>query len=257
MAAIVGVVAVVVIQALTGSIDQTGWGAAEKGFMDVIPIVIAASAILGTFAFIGGGPAAVTYIRYKRWEQFGIRLKLAYEAKFGYSNPAFNEEVDCLVLTKEQNESRLKRLARFVEVKFVIPEEERLAETVKTEMLARGYERAHEAFHVSHNHNFREQLEAKMVQDPTFIGSVVSGVIGAALATEGATRLKSRAESSPAYKPDAGYEEEVYVKKPVLEPIIFFEPEKVAVTAVKKHSGQARHSNEAVLDRRPYGDNYN
>jgi hypothetical protein len=248
--AFMGVISLVIIRTVTSELDMTGWSGTEKGLFDILPIVMCACVVLGVFGTLVGGPAAVTYVTYKKWEQFGIRLKLAYEAKFGYSNPAFNEEVDGLVLsmrsnskgeglTKEQNEKRLKRLARFVEVKFVIPEEERLAETEKTEMLARGYERAHQEFHIQHDNRFRQHVETQMQQDPRFLGQFAIGALAAVAASEGATKLEPRVEPKPEYKPDAEYKEEVYVPKPVFEPIIFIEPEKVAVPAVKNRSWRA------------------
>ena len=250
VSAITGVISLVVVQTLISELDISEWNGGLKGLIDMLPIVMWACVVLSVFSAFVGGPAAVTYVRYKKWEQFGIRLKVAYEAKFGYSNPAFNEEVDSLVLSmrshskgegsaKEQNEGRLKRLARFVEVKFVIPEEERLAETEKTEMLARGYERAHQEFHIQHDNRFRQHIETQMQQDPHFIGQFAMGTLAALAASESAVKLEPRVGPKPEYKPDAEYKEEVYEPKPAFEPIIFIEPETVAVPAVRKRSWRA------------------
>lgn len=77
------------------------------------------------------------------WEDFGERLKVAYAAKFGGDNPAFNQEVDAMILqcktmkkgigdTKKSAELRLKNYAHMCEIPFVIPEEEHLTEEEKT-----------------------------------------------------------------------------------------------------------------------------
>jgi phage shock protein PspC (stress-responsive transcriptional regulator) len=59
-------------------------------------------------------------------ESYADSLKRAYEAKFGYENPAFNEEVDAHIkavenlrkgYTRAVHRDKLKRLEKFVEVK--------------------------------------------------------------------------------------------------------------------------------------------
>jgi len=58
-------------------------------------------------------------------ESYRDRLVRAYEAKFGYSNPAFNEEVDAHIkaveylakgYTRAVHRDKLKRLEKFVEL---------------------------------------------------------------------------------------------------------------------------------------------
>lgn len=102
--------------------------------------------VLGAMATFAG--TAIVY-RYHKWNEFGKRLKEAYAAKYGYMNPAYNEQVDIRVRamralsrhtlqgTKEANEEALKQLAHMVEVKYVIPFEDRLSETEKTELIAK------------------------------------------------------------------------------------------------------------------------
>lgn len=79
--------------------------------------------------------------RHLKWKAFGNRIKVAYSAKFCGENTAFTEEVDQLILameslgngaTKKTQLGRLKRLAKFVEVPFAVPEEDRLSEEEKT-----------------------------------------------------------------------------------------------------------------------------
>lgn len=61
------------------------------------------------------------------WDSFGIRLKVAYSAKYGGKNPAFNEEVDRHIATVKAlgngytraiTMDWLKRVARMVEISF-------------------------------------------------------------------------------------------------------------------------------------------
>jgi hypothetical protein len=114
--------------------EPTLWGT-------VVPIVLSCCVIVGVFLFMNGDSVVRKYIRYKRWDSFGNRMKVAYSAKFGGRNPAFDEAVDQHVLamkslgkgyTKTIDKEWMKRMAKFVEVPFVIPEEERLSEEDKT-----------------------------------------------------------------------------------------------------------------------------
>lgn len=61
-----------------------------------------------------------------RWEAYGQRLKNAYEAKYGYKNPAFDEEVDSHIrqmqhlgkgFTRSIAKGWLKRMRRMTEAK--------------------------------------------------------------------------------------------------------------------------------------------
>ena len=108
----------------------------------MLPVVFIGMMIIFAVTAMFGGAA---YVTYKKWTDFGHRLKLAYEGKFGYRNSGFDEEVDACVRvmralghgpTKDTMEERLRGLARFVEVPFIIPEEDHLAEEVKTEELS-------------------------------------------------------------------------------------------------------------------------
>jgi len=86
---------------------------------------------------------------YFMWTAFGNRLKAGYSAKFGGSNSAFTEEVDQHInavralgkgYTKTLNIEKLKTISKFVEVPFVIPEEERLSEEAKVKEFKNGDE---------------------------------------------------------------------------------------------------------------------
>jgi hypothetical protein len=86
--------------------------------------------------------SGVVYYRYQKWGAFGNRMKAAYSSKFGGDNPAFSQEVDQHIkamqalgkgTTKTINEEWLKRMAKFVEIPYVVPEEEILSEIEKTE----------------------------------------------------------------------------------------------------------------------------
>ncbi len=83
------------------------------------------------------------------WNAYGNRLKTAYEAKFGYPNPEFNKMVDQHVkimesmgkgYTKDMAEDWIKQMAKFVEVPFAVPTEERLSEKNKTLLYAENRE---------------------------------------------------------------------------------------------------------------------
>ena len=126
---------------------QNGYNSGVVGIAQAMPLVYAVMIIMMVVATIFGGKAVVEYIKYKRWDDFGNRLKLAYTAKFGGENLAFNQEIDAMILqcktlsvksgdTKINAENRLRRYAHMVEVPYIIPEEEHLSETEKTEELA-------------------------------------------------------------------------------------------------------------------------
>ena len=142
MLVILGVGVLVGIELFVTSIDTSGWSPLLETFVvTVVPIVFACVIIVGIFQYFDSGSVVRKYIRYKRWDSFGNRMKVAYSAKFGGRNPAFDEAVDQHVLamkslgkgyTKTIDKQWMKRMAKFVEVPFVIPEEERLAEVDKT-----------------------------------------------------------------------------------------------------------------------------
>ena len=91
-----------------------------------IPIYIVALFVLVSLAqFWRYGYSGSDVIVYE--ESYADSLKRAYEAKFGYSNPAFNEEVDSHIkavenlrkgYTRAVHRDKLKRLEKFVEVKW-------------------------------------------------------------------------------------------------------------------------------------------
>jgi hypothetical protein len=151
--ALSGVAAIVVIEVLMNSLDTTDWNPAMVSIVTTLcPIIISISVILGVFKYFAGEEDTgerriVRIIRYKKWDAFGNRMKLAYSAKFGGKNPAFNNAVDQHILavkvlgkgyTKNINMQWLKRMAKFVEIPWAIPEEERLTEVEKTNSFS-GY----------------------------------------------------------------------------------------------------------------------
>jgi len=154
VAIVVGVALVPTIVETTNSLpDDTPAGI--QALVDVLPYVFVAVIILGAVAWIGHGvmdeDAKVVgkvgkYIRVKRWDQFGERMKVAYEAKFGFSSSDFNNQVDSHVkamralgkgYTKSVDMDWMKRMAKFVEVPWAIPEEEKWSETEKTRRFGR------------------------------------------------------------------------------------------------------------------------
>jgi hypothetical protein len=141
--ALMGVIGIVIIEGFFSGIDTKGWNSALTMIVTTfLPIVFAACIILGLFRwFIRDEGPAQHYIRYKKWDSFGNRMKAAYAAKFGGDNPEFDKVVDQHVLamktqgkgyTKDIDEQWMKRMAKFVEVPFAVPEEERLSEDDKT-----------------------------------------------------------------------------------------------------------------------------
>ena len=122
--------------------------AALKLLATNMPVVVALAGVIGMFLALVGGMEVYKYVKYKKWETFGNRLKEAYTAKFGYPNPAFEKEVDQHVLamralgkgdTKAVNEDWLRRMAKFVEVPWAVPEEEHLTEVEKTNEFDTGH----------------------------------------------------------------------------------------------------------------------
>lgn len=118
--------------------DNVTMPASAEAMISILPFILGAVLILGMFASIG---AVSNYVRVKKWRDFGGRMKEAYTAKFGYPNPGFEQEVDQHIKamealghgdTKSINESWLRRMATFVEIPYIIPEEELLSEVEKT-----------------------------------------------------------------------------------------------------------------------------
>ena len=104
----------------------------------LVPMALICGCILGLSK---GLPGRMVVEYYLHWNAFGNRLKVAYEAKFGYPNPEFNKEVDQHIkimesmgkgYVKEIAEDWLKRMAKFVGVPFAVPAEERMSEMDKT-----------------------------------------------------------------------------------------------------------------------------
>ena len=121
--------------------NDDSYSPAIKEIVGVLPVVYTVGVVVGTLSLFYVGERVT---RLLRWREFGNRLKVAYVAKFGYENIAFNEEVDnhtrimrtmSNMDTKQSAEDWLKRMAHMVEVKYVIPEEEYLSETEKTKQL--------------------------------------------------------------------------------------------------------------------------
>jgi hypothetical protein len=139
--AIVGVFAVVMVQDTINSQLPADASAPIKAlFADMGPLM-GVITVIAMFVAIFGGYKVVQYIRTKKWADFGNRMKAAYTAKFGYENTGFNEEVDQHIAvmhtlgkgyTKSLNEDWLKRMAKFVEIPYIIPEEEHESEEDKT-----------------------------------------------------------------------------------------------------------------------------
>jgi hypothetical protein len=132
---------------------DNGYNSAVVSMAGVLPIVYITFSILMIFVVIYGGQKVVEYIRYKRWDDFGNRLKLAYAAKFGGENLAFNQEIDSRILqcktmkkgmnadTKGAAERWLKQYAHMCEIPYVIPEEEHLSEVEKTKEFADTFDK--------------------------------------------------------------------------------------------------------------------
>lgn len=153
MLAIMGVVCVITIEVLMTSLDTEGWNPSVTVFVQtIVPIIFAATVIMATLRYFNAdssieGTGTRGYLkRYRLWKEFGARMKEAYIGKFGYRNPAFDEDVDLYIKavramgrgeTKKAKLEHLKMMARFVEVPFVIPYEEVWCEEDKVRMYKR------------------------------------------------------------------------------------------------------------------------
>jgi len=135
---VVGLSATVCVSWLLDSMDTSDWAPGVKSIAGILPAVLIITVVLSTMGMITGG---TMIYRHLKWKAFGNRIKVAYSAKFCGENTAFTEEVDQLILameslgngaTKKTQLGRLKRLAKFVEVPFAVPEEDRLSEEEKT-----------------------------------------------------------------------------------------------------------------------------
>lgn len=135
---VVGLASTVCVSWLLDSIDTSDWTSGAKSIAGILPYVLIITVVLSSTGMITGGTMIYKHLK---WKAFGNRLKVAYSAKFCGVNTAFTEEVDQLILameslgngdTKKTQLGRLKRLAKFVEVPFAVPEEERLSEGEKT-----------------------------------------------------------------------------------------------------------------------------
>ena len=111
---------------------------ASRVLISIMPIIYILVVIVGAMSIMFATNYIVTYLK---WRAFGNRLKAAYTAKFGGENIGFNQEVDQRInvmrslgkgSTKSLAEDWLKRIAKFVEVPWAIPVEERLSEAEKT-----------------------------------------------------------------------------------------------------------------------------
>jgi hypothetical protein len=143
MVGVAGAVAVTIVDSVLQGTGLSYASSSEKAVLDTLPVVIGVVGFAGMFASL---TTREVVERMKKWRDFGERLKVAYEAKYGYRNTAFDEEVDRHVLvmraitggrySKSLSETWLKRVAHMVEVSYAIPEEEEMSEEDKTEMLA-------------------------------------------------------------------------------------------------------------------------
>lgn len=96
---------------------------ASFGFIPlwIIPISLIITA-LAYYRWINHSEVVIT----EDYQPYGDKLKLAYEAKFGYRNPEFDKEIDQHIkvvenlgkgYTRTIHLNKLKRLAKFVEAK--------------------------------------------------------------------------------------------------------------------------------------------
>jgi len=231
-----GIICLIVIQALMSTIDTSDWSPAVSTFATtLIPIVMAGSIVLGIFKYFTGdedtaivGPIK-KYVRVKRWDQLGNRMKVAYEAKFGYANEDFNSQVDSHVkamralgqgYTKSIDMEWMKRMAKFVEVPWTVPEEEQLAEVDKTRSFNQPV--------VQTKTIVQDSIPQPVSQvtypsQPSEIFNTVGGVIGLALAAEMSEKKPEIKEvpKAPEFKPNFAYEVEVSEvdETPIVEPI--------------------------------------
>ena len=260
MMAITGIICLIVIETLINSIDTTGWNSAVTTFVStLVPIIMASTVVMGVFKMFAGDDDMETienkgyFKRYKIWGDFGNRLKAGYVAKFGYSNSAFDEDVDMHIsamralgkgTTKTINEEWIKRMAKFVEVPFNVPEEERWTEEEKVKTFKRGIP---PEVHRAKRTPMVEQAVAEQNQGMNQMGMLTGIAMGLAMAEEQTSQNnrqcwvetscktcdswdkalqkctlgRVRAKAEPEFKPDAGYEEEKYSvdETPKVEPV--------------------------------------
>jgi len=137
---IIGAVGFSVISSMAQSVSEnvTQASPAVSTLLGMIPIMYVIATILVVFGLITG---TVEVMKILKWSAFGNRMKVAYSAKFGGDNPGFDEEVDAHIkavkalgkgFTKSVDMDWLKKMAKFVEIPFVVPEEEYRSEEEKT-----------------------------------------------------------------------------------------------------------------------------
>lgn len=231
-AVVMGIITLIVITSLIGNLDTSQLSPLVATFATtLIPIVIAASVILGVCKYITGdedtaivGPIK-KYVRVKRWDQLGNRMKVAYEAKFGFVSEEFNSQVDSHVkamralgkgYTKSIDMEWMRRMAKFVEVPWIIPEEEQLAEVEKT----RSFNSETPTVTVVRDSIPQPVSQVNVPSHPSEIFNTVGSVIGLALAAEMSERAPVVKEEvkKPEFKPNFAYEIEEYTT-PVVDPI--------------------------------------
>ena len=130
--------------AVSGITTANGYSSTTVGMVGVVLVIFSAMIIFMMLRTMADKRQTELI---KSWDDFGNRLKLAYTAKFGGENPAFNQEVDSMILqcktlkkgigssAKTSAEMRLKEYAHMCEIPYIIPEEEYLSEVEKTEAL--------------------------------------------------------------------------------------------------------------------------
>lgn len=100
--------------------------AAQLAIMDSLPVIFGVAVLIGAFAYLVSPAGAPIRERFK-WAPYGRRLKRAYHAKYGYENPAFDDEVDNRIRvmrvqgkghTRTIASDWLKRISKMVEVPF-------------------------------------------------------------------------------------------------------------------------------------------
>jgi len=104
--------------------NSESYSTTVKSMVSLFPIMYAILAIIGIIQIWYQAPVIIYHFK---WIIYGERMKRAYRAKFGYDNKGFNEEVDQHILTmrtldegatRDINEDWLKRMAKFVEIKW-------------------------------------------------------------------------------------------------------------------------------------------
>jgi hypothetical protein len=139
MIGIFAVIVITVINSEIASIPTDNMTSLEAALITTLPVMTPVAYALLLVGVIAGAGVVVTKIL--RWNDFGNRMKVAYTAKFGGENIEFNKEVDMHInavkvlgngFTKNIDIDWLKRMAKFVEIPFVIPEEEQRSEEEKT-----------------------------------------------------------------------------------------------------------------------------